>query len=270
MYTAIIFVLLAVAALIFLNGLKSKNRIKIFFGLLIAVLTLGFFSFMGFWGEALWFDALGFKDRFWLEITYSIVYAIVGAVVAFGSLYLLTIFLPKSSKYVKWIAVIIGTFLGGTWGYTNWDVVMKFWDKVPPTMFDPIFGMSIEFYLFTLPLLDALYVLLFTITFLALAASVIAAFVRLSPVGLAFYLPPYGSESTKKLHTSLYLNSSIFLLVLAFGKFLDKYHLMYSSSGVVYGPGWSDTHILIPAYNIIIVFMILASILIIIPYLRNW
>jgi uncharacterized membrane protein (UPF0182 family) len=269
MYSALILVLLALAVMLFLNGLKARNRVKMFLGVIIALLSLGFFWFMGFWGEALWFGALGYSHRFWLEIIYSIVFGILGAVIAFGGLYLLTIYLPSSAKYVKWASVLIGTFSGGVWGYSNWDTIMKYWDKIPTNLVDPIFGRTLGFYLFTLPMLDSLNTLLFTISFFGFVASFIAAFVRISPQGMFFYLPPSVSESTKKLHSSLYLNASVFLVVLTFGKFLDKYHLMYSNSGVVVGPGWTDTNILIPAYNIIAAIMIFVSILLLIPYLRN-
>jgi uncharacterized membrane protein (UPF0182 family) len=269
MYSVILLALLAIVVILFINGLKARNKVKMFWGIIIGLLSLGFFWSMGFLGEELWFGALGYDNRFWLEIIYSSTFGIVGAFVAFGGLYLLTIYLPQSAKYVKWTSVLIGTFSGGMWGYSNWDIIMRFWDKVPTTLYDPIFGKSVGYYLFTLPLLDAFYTLFFTISFLGIAASFIATFVRLNPQGVAFYSPPYGSESTKKLHASLFLNFSMFLLVLTYGKFLDKYHLMYSSSGVVYGPGWSDVNILVPAYNIIIVIMLFVSILIIIPYLRK-
>ena len=269
MYSAILLALLAIAVLLFLNGLKNKNKVKMAWGIIIGLLSVGFFWFMGFLGEELWFGALGYDKRFWLEITYSIIFGIVGALIAFGAIYLLSISLPKSSRYVRWAAVLIGTFSGGMWGYSNWDVIMRFWDKVPTNLYDPIFGNSVGYYLFTLPMLDALYTLFITISFLSIAAALIATFVRLSPQGISLYSPPFGAESTKKLHSSVYLNSAVFLLVLTFGKFLDKYHLMYSSGGVVYGPGWSDVNILVPAYNIIIAIMLFVSILIIIPYLRK-
>jgi len=269
MYSVLLLVLLAIAAVIFLNGLKKRNKSNVFWGIFIGLLSLGFFWFMGFWGEALWFRSLGYENRFWLKIIYSGVCALAGILISFGGTYLLTLPISKNFKYIKWVTILVATFSGGMWGYSNWDVILKFLNSVPTNMMDPIFGKSIGFYLFTLPFLDIIYVLFFTISFLSIAASIIATFVRLGPQGIFFYLPPSVSESTKSLHNSLYLNSSVFLLVLAFGKFLSKYHLMYSSSGVVFGPGWTDTNILIPAFNIVVVLMVLMSIVIIIPYLRN-
>ncbi len=269
MYTAIYLIFLAIAAIIFFNGLKAKNKSKIALGIIIALLTAGFFWFMGFWGEVLWFRALGFTDRFWLEMLYSVICALAGIIVSFGGTYLLTMFLPKDFKLIKWSAVLIATFLGTVWGYTNWSIILKFLNSVPTTATDPLFGNTIGFYLFALPFLDIIYILLFTITFLSLGASFISSFVRMNQQGIFFYLPPSVSAATKKLHNSIYLNSSMFLLVLAFGKLLSKYHLMYSDSGVVFGPGWTDSTILIPVYNIIILLMVLMSIVIIVPALRK-
>ncbi len=269
MYSAILLVLLAIAAIVFFNGLRTKNKAKVSLGIIIGLLSAGIFWFMGFWGEVLWFNALGYENRFGLEIIYSVVCGLVGALISLGGSYLLTRLIPKDFKYVKWIAILITTFSGAMWGYSSWDVILKFWNSVPTTLIDPIFGKSTEFYLFTLPFLDIIYGLFFTISFLCILATFIATFVRISPQGLFFYLPPPASETTKKLHNSLYINSFIFLLVLAFGKLLNKYHLMYSSSGVVFGPGWTDANILIPAYNIIIVLMVLAGIVILLPTLRN-
>ena len=269
MYTAILFALLALAFILFANGLKVRSRARMSWGVLIGLLSLGFFWYMDFLGEQLWFSALGYENRFWLEIIYSTTIGIAAALVAFVALYLLTRALPQSAKLIRWAAVIIGTSFGGIWGYSSWDIVMKYWDKVPTTLHDPILGHSVGFYLFSLPLLDSVYALFFTITFLGLAASFITAFIRLGPQGIFFYPLPAGSESTKTLHTSLYVNSSLFLLVLTFGKLLAKYHLMYSSSGVVFGPGWTDVNILVPAYNIIVAIMVVVCIFLLVPAARN-
>ncbi len=269
MYTALLFVLIGVAALIFMDGVKKRKPLKAILGFLIGILTIGLFWFMGFLGEALWFINLGYGGRFWTEIISNSIFAILGILIGFGLLYFLTFFLPQKVKFLRYLGWIIGAVVGGVWGYSNWDIILKFWEKIPTKLLDPIFGLSTGFYLFTLPFLDNLYDLLFMLTFIGFAASFIAAFVRYNPEGIYFYIPPIGDISTKKLHNSLYINSAAFIIVLAFGKFLDKYHLMYSSKGVVSGPGWTDVHVLVPAYNIIVVLMIIISIAILIPFIRN-
>ncbi len=269
MYTGILLVLLAISFFILLNGIKNKNRILIVLGVIAGLLSIAFFWFMDFWGEALWFQTFGFSSRFWLEIFYSIVIGAVGAIFAFSAIYLLTIPFPKSVKFVRWIAILVAVFVGSVWGYSNWDIILKFFDKVSTPLADPVFDKNIGFYLFTLPFLDIIYVLLFSLSFIGLLASFVVTFGGINPQGFYFYIPPATSATTQKLHKSIYMNAAIFLLVLAFGKFLNKFHLMYSSSGVVFGPGWTDTTIIIPTYNIIIIIMVLVSIILFIPTLRN-
>jgi uncharacterized membrane protein (UPF0182 family) len=41
----------------------------------------------------------------------------------------------------------------------------------------------------------------------------------------------------------VYLNASLFLFVLAWGRYLDHFHLLDSRDGVVWAAGWTDVHI---------------------------
>ena len=107
MYSVIFLVLLGIAAIIFFNGLRTKNKAKISLGVIIGLLSAGFFWFMGFWGEVLWYKALGFGNRFWLEIVYNVICGLGGLLVSLVGSYLLTKLIPKDFKYVKWIAILI-------------------------------------------------------------------------------------------------------------------------------------------------------------------
>jgi len=269
MYNLLLIALLAVAVIIIMRGLKKKNKITVIFGFAFGIISVGFFWSMGFWVDALWFSALGFSHRFWIEIIYSVSSTLLAALISFGFIFALIYSIPKNFKILKIISLIFTVFVGSLWGYSNWETILQFWNKYPTNIFDPIFGKSLGFYMFTLPFLDEIFGLLFMISFIGLVTAFISAFVRFSNNELSFYLPPYEYESTKKLHKVIFINSSFFLLVLAYGKILNKYHLMYSSGGIVFGPVWTDTNILIPAYNIIAVIMVLLSILILIPAFRN-
>jgi len=66
--------------------------------------------------------------------------------------------------------------------------------------------------------------------------------------------PPDGDRppaSLTLLPRPLYLTLGIFALVLALGRCLDAYQLLYSRWGVVYGPGWTDVHVRLPAYYVV-------------------
>ncbi len=269
MYNLLLIALLVIAAMMFLNGLKKQKKSMAVLAVFIGLISLGFFWFMGFWIDALWFKAVNFTHRFWSQILYSLSSALIGALFSLILLFVLIYSLPKKFKLIKLSALGIAVLVGGVWGYSSWETIFQFLKQIPTNTFDPIFGKSTGFYLFTLPFLNDIFGLLFMISFIGIVAVFVAAFIRLTEQGPVFFIPPFETLDTKKLHNALYLNSGIFILILAFGKYLDKYGLMYSSGGVTFGPGWTDANILIPAYNIIVVLMILLGVTFFIPAIRN-
>ena len=95
MYNALLILLLGIAAFLFLVGSKKQQKAKMLSGVILAALTLFFFWFMDFWGEALWYANLGYGNRFWMYINSNAALAVAGALVGFLAIYLLTLPIPK-------------------------------------------------------------------------------------------------------------------------------------------------------------------------------
>ena len=51
----------------------------------------------------------------------------------------------------------------------------------------------------------------------------------------------------------LKLNAALWLLLLAFGLFLDRFQILFSSQGIVFGAGYTDVNIVLPALWIALV-----------------
>ncbi|WP_437640485.1 UPF0182 family protein [Sorangium sp. So ce854] len=66
-------------------------------------------------------------------------------------------------------------------------------------------------------------------------------------------------------HRAIFHCLGAIALVLAMGRWLASYHLMYSSWGVVVGPGWTDVHVRLPANRIIAVIAALVGIALFLP-----
>lgn len=269
MYTALLFGLLGIAAFLFITGSQKKQTIKVYSGLAVAVLTLFFFWFMGFWGEALWFANLGYGSRFWTIVYSNGGFAIAGAALGFILIYLLTFTIPKEHKIILGGSKILAVLIGGVWGISNWDVILKFWDRVNTGITDPILGKDVGFYLFTLPFLDNVYILLIIISIVALGGSVFSSLFRFTGENLVLYFPTPEEIRTDRFYFPLYLNSAVFIFILALQRFLDRYHLMYSTTGVTSGPSWTDVNVLLPAYSIVIILMVLIGLALIIPSIRK-
>ena len=261
-----IIILIAVIGMLLLLGIRKNKKSFITFGAILGLFTIFFFWYMDFYGELLWFESLGYEQRFWISIFNQSGLTIIGAIVSSVIVYLLTIRIITYRKFIRYVALIIALFIGGTWGYSNWEIILKFWYAVPAGITEPIFNKDAGFYLFTFPFLQNLYSLLFTLSFISLIAIIISVFVRITGDTPHFEYPV---ENIDQKFNSLYFNIGVLLLILTLGKYLDRYALMYSKTGVVAGPGWTDVNILLPGYSIIIVINLLFALIFLIPVLRR-
>lgn len=268
MYIALLLILLGLSVFLFITGARKEQRIKKYSGIVLAILTLLFFWFMNFWGEALWFENLGYGNPFWTVVNSNGLLAIVGAVIGFVTVFLLTLGISKNHRIINTITKLVGIVIGGYWGSSHWEIILKFWYGVSTGLKDPILGKDVGFYLFSLPFYDALFDLFFLLSLISLIAIFISLFLRFTENNLLFYIPKEGEITSKKFYFPLYLNSSVFILIIAAERFLSRYHLMYSTTGVASGMSWTDENILLPATYAVIIITILFSIALIVPNLR--
>lgn len=263
------FFLLGIAFFLFASGSQKRQNLKMTLGIILGALTILFFWFMDFWGEELWYVNLGYGSRFWTIVNSSAGLAAAGAAFGLLVIYLLTLPIQKEHKALHRITRLSGIIIGGIWGYTNWDVILEYLNKVSTGIKDPVLGKDVGFYLFSLPFYDNLLVLLFLLSLVALFVSFVSSFIRFSENRFILYIPKAYEINTERFYFPLYLNSAVFIFILTMGKFLSRYHLMYSTAGVVAGPSWTDVNILLPAYVVVIILMLLIGISLIIPFLRN-
>jgi uncharacterized membrane protein (UPF0182 family) len=260
MYTAIIIVLLALAVYLAYSGIKSNKKGRAAAGIIIGALTIIFFWSLDFWGEMLWFENLGYGDRFWVYIIAETVTALVGAFISLGIISLLTYSIPSSKNYVRRIVQGIGIVAGAAWGYSNWQVMLKFWFRVPMGISEPVLNRDAGFYLFTLPFLDSIYALLIILTIISLGAILFTSFLKFDEKGnISTDFSGFDKYISAKPYTNILVTGAFLIFVLAYDKYLSRFHLMFSDLGVVRGPGWTDVNVLLPAYDIIIVIMILSG-----------
>lgn len=270
MYTAIIILLLALVIYLTFTGLKRRKKGRVASGIALGFITIIFFGSLDFWGEMLWFENLGYGDRFLIYITAQTTSAIAGAILSVVIISLLTYSIDTSKKYLKRLVQILGLIIGGIWGYSNWQNILKFWFSVPVGVSEPVLNKDAGFYLFSLPFLENVDTLLILIGFISLIALVFTFFLKFDERGtLNINFSGMDKILYPKPYTNLLITGSFLIFVLAYDKYLDRFELMFSSLGVVRGPGWTDVNILLPAYDIIIAIMILLGIAILIPASRK-
>ncbi|MCG6958287.1 UPF0182 family protein, partial [bacterium BMS3Abin03] len=270
MYVAIILILVAISGFFVITGLRKNNKKKVVIGIIVGLFTFALFWFLDFWGEMLWFETLGYDDRFWTYILAQSVVGIIGAFVSIAIVTLLTYSIPESRKYIKKVTQGLAFIIGGAWGLSSWEIMLKFWVRESAGIAEPIFNKDAGFYLFTLPFLDRIYILLILLTFLSLIALLFAVLFRIdSNYNLSLDFTGINLDKRSKIYSNILITGSLIIFVLAFDKYLSRFHLMYSDRGVVRGPGWTDVNILLPAYSIIIVLMIVLGLFLLIKPLRK-
>jgi hypothetical protein len=145
------------------------------------------------------------------------------------------------------IILAISIFLGAATS-TGWNVVLCYLNQVPFGYQDPIFGNDISFYFFSLPFYQfvknlALFGVVLTgmATFLfyfLLSGAIVKD--EYGRIGIEF--PKFGKATLS--HLSL-LGGIAFTLV-ALGYILERYSVLYSERGVVFGAGYTDVNVQLP------------------------
>ncbi|MFP4105935.1 MAG: UPF0182 family protein [Phycisphaerae bacterium] len=261
MYSALIIVFIAIAAGVIALAIRKRCVWLGGIGVLIGIGTALFFWLLGFWADMLWFQQLGYGGRFWTSVWAQVLATIGGVLAAALIVGLLTWSLGKKHLIIRGVAVVVAGYIGGQWGHANWQTVLLYINGVDAGVADPILGKDVGFYLFRLPMYESLHAFLAGLAVLALLASLASLFLR---VGQNI-LVSYQADDTNRHHIrprplSVYLSMAALLLTVAFGLFLDRYELMYSTWGAVRGAGWTDVHVRLPVYWIMIVLVVLLAI----------
>ncbi len=256
MYTIIFILLIGAAALIAYRGIMKQRTGQAVLGIAFGVLSALLFWFMGFWGDKLWFDELGYGDRFW-TVWLSKLGLFAGTFLAGGGIiWLLTLRLPRDIPFLRLLAVLAGAIISGIYWSSQWETVLAFSNRLMTGAADPILGMDTGFYLFTYPFLQEIYVGLLIVVIIALGAFVIRN----------RYLEMQKQQggvdaSTKEMTGAIYALGGILLLVLAFGKYLARYGILFSDYGIVSGPGWTDVKIRLPMIMVVTILTVAGGVL---------
>jgi uncharacterized membrane protein (UPF0182 family) len=265
MYLLLLTALLVLAAWLVAIGLRADNRLRIFVGGSIGLATILVFALLNFWGEMLWFEALGYASRFWTFVIAEGGAMLAGMFLAAAVAALLS--WATGWAVTRWGAALAGALAGLWWGSENWQPLLLYLNRVSTGQTEPVFGMDTGFYLFALPLFDDLHVLLLLVALISLAAALIATF---DWRGQGEPTLSERRRHAKEPLLPLLIAAAGLALVLALGRLLQAFHLLYSEWGVVAGAGWTDVHVRLPAYLSVAAVLIIAAALPLIPSTRRW
>jgi len=270
MYAFVIFLLFLLFIALISFGIVKKKKLPLITGILLAGFTIVFLWFMGFWGEKLWFDSLGYQNRFWTEFFMRIGVGALGFAVGGVFIYLFSLLLSGLRPIVRWAAVLVGALFGAAQGSAQWITLLKFFNQQEAGIVEPVLNKDASFYLFSLPFLDFLYAFFLGLTFIGLILSLIAYFGK-SP-GYFLKAPSDPRKNPSRFRTpgsGIIASGTLLLILFGLQKVLARYHLLYASTGVFSGPGWTDVNVRMPLYWIAAIISWIGAVIVLLPFIRD-
>ncbi|NET30435.1 MAG: UPF0182 family protein [Cyanothece sp. SIO1E1] len=253
--------------------MKRPQTVLLLFILIAGIALAGSGTLVHLLTEVWWFDAAGFVTVFWTRLTWQVLiwlvtFLVFGAFLwvnfriamgvtrdrSFGFLESRTLRMrvqplavyihEKLPNYVALVVVLlIAASTASTYALT-WERVLKFFNASDFGTTEPIYKQDIGFYLFQLPFYEAVqqWVLVLLGWGLVISALVYSLKGAIN-LGRGWKNLLAG---TVKIHLGLLL--AAIAVLIAVGFWLQRYELLYSPTGVVFGAGYADIHARLQAY----------------------
>ncbi len=239
------------------------------------IVLFGIFSFgRGVYTDLLWFDSLGFRTIF-VKVTVTrialfAIGAVVTAIVLSVSLRIAHMHssgevnlpippevIPTLRRAVFWGAIIVIVILSLIFGSVlaaRWELFLRFTNSVPFGQVDPVYGRDIGFYIFNLPLYSFIQGWILGLGIVTLLATVGLNFINYSLRGSSYSL-----TGARLAHLSVI--AAVIMLTMAAGHWLDRWALVLSEDGAVFGAAYADLNARRPALLIMTIVAVAAAIL---------
>jgi uncharacterized membrane protein (UPF0182 family) len=251
-----------------------KKTLLILAAALIAILVI-LAVLSRFFVDLLWFDSLGFRAVFTTVWLTMIVVFVIAAVLSATILLINGLIAARATSgrsrgargfrvvgrnaqglpevielsldKIPWrliipaVALIIGLFIGLA-QTGNWDTILKWFYAAPFGRSDPLFAHDLGFYVFALPFYELLRdwgtLIIFWSAVLALSIYWLRGDITYQPPGF----PSLSPAAIRHLSALL----AAYFLLKAAGTILDRYDLLTSNNGVVFGAAYTDVHLRLP------------------------
>jgi uncharacterized protein len=268
---------------IVINTQRRRRTVRLTLLVALGVVFFGASTAASYYVDALWFESLGLASVFWtrlnLEVATFAAFALATFFVVYGVFRVLkpdrlddliasTLLVNRRpmrlpiDRILKLVglgsslalAAIIGSSMAA-----RWMTLALYW-RAPRSadMLDPIFGRSLDFYLFTLPALQLISGWLLT---LSVVASLIAgAFVAV--MGGAGILPQWRSSAVQTgLWRGFSASLAAFFVMLAVRAYLGRFELLFQEGTIFSGVTYTDAHVTLGGTLVVCVAFILGAVI---------
>jgi uncharacterized protein len=166
-----------------------------------------------------------------------------------------------SLENFPWRIVVLGvasllSLLIGLAYVGRWEDALKWWYAVPFDRTDPLFGRDLAFYVFTLPIWGGLRDWGLLILFLSALMAAAVHWGR-GTIDTGQGVPRLAPSASRHLSALL----ATFFLLKAGDYLLQRYGLLLSNNGVVFGAAYTDVHMRLPLLTALVALSLVAALL---------
>lgn len=242
------------------------------------VLTMALPWLAGFMTDLYWFESQGFEAVFWRRIVTQWELFFFALISGFA-VYALNWGLAwrrgvrfsgvtggrpaKLTGAMIFAAALAVAVVNSINAMGAWTQFLEFLNTTPFGETDPLFGIDIGFYVFTLPFVEFLQLWCQGVLMLSLVGT--CAVYALTRSVCFESGRPYAAPHAR-LHLTLL--GALILILWGIGYWLERYDLLFSPTGVVWGAGYTDVHVVLPALSILAFAMFAAAALLCVNFFR--
>ena len=262
----------------------TSTRLRLWTTIIIGMVLFWLVSYgVNMYTDWLWFKSLAFESVFLTRLA-SRIAVFLGAAIPFVIIFMGNVVLARwlstrerlyqgqhralDLPIFGWLIWIVGVVLGWAVGLAaapRWLDFLRFFNQSTFDVRDPLFGLDVGFFVFSLPLFHFIQGwLITTLIMTLLGVLIIYFFTQLDNIrqGEIIVLPHV------RLHVSA-VGAALFA-VIAWGHRLAAYELVYSPRGVAFGASYTDVHAELPALQAMFwLALIIAGLLLVNVYLRR-
>jgi len=274
---------------------SSRGRFRRILWIVIGVGFVGLIalrSLSTLWTDYLWYSSVD-QVGVWTTLVFTRLWLVIAASLVAAGIFWLNLFIvdrlsprlgvmPGSPdeellmRYQTWVeprsgrlrlaaAAFFGILIGlgaGAW----WQDWLLFSKGGSFGLSDPIFNHDIGLYVFDVPFMRDVFGWAFQ---LILVLTLVVVAVHYLNGGISVQGPGKRASSGVKAHISILL--AVLVLLKAIGYQLDKWDLLYSSRGQVFGASYTDVNAQVPALNLLILISFVAAVILLVNlWFRGW
>jgi uncharacterized membrane protein (UPF0182 family) len=266
-------------------GPRKRRRLKIWFIVAAVLVLLSFSRIVSIYVSALWFGSLGYSAIYWYIFKVKLALFFGSAIITaallsatfllfqklFGALAFekRTIILNNQTvqfspaKVIRPLGWVISALFGLIFGFQlkeHWRQFALYWHQPATNLSDPIFGKSLGFYLFSLPLYDLVNSWLLGVTFIILCAAIAYSLLGLPQT----VLKPSVRWSSGAAFRGVCCSLALFLVALSWRIYLSRFPFLWEDHPVFSGVTYTEAHYTLPALLILSVVLLIAAIILVI------